>query len=358
MVPCVAPERVEVSVIIVNWNTRELLNHALSSLFSTEHGYATEVIVVDNGSTDGSSEMIRARWPQVILRMLNQNVGFGAANNIGFRLASGDFILLLNSDAECLPTTIRELATELQMNPDVGCVGARHINVDGSLQRSTNAFPTLLNDALELTELSRFTVFQRVLRRRFPWWGNHTARIETGWVNGACMMLRRSAIEDVGGFDEAFSLYVEEVDLCYRLRKAGWRVVFTPRAEVIHREGRSLDGRPALRVRLRYWGHAYFYAKHYSKAHHVAFCALVSVVATGRLAALLTLAALSRFGYSPSQPAWERVVNDRVRASYAEWIHAWFDILRHKAIDVRELRMRSAQWHSQGDANDASTNQS
>ena len=328
----------KVSVVIVSWNTRHVLDEALASLYSIEHGVEIEVIVVDNGSMDGSVEMVRERWPEVIVAALPENVGFGAANNVGLKHASGDYVLLLNSDTKCLWTTIRGLVAELQADPTVGCVGARHINRDGSLQRSTNAFPTLLNDTLELSGLTRFPLFQSALRPRFPWWSDHTTRMNTGWVNGACMMLRRSAIDVTGGFDEAFFLYVEEVDLCYRIRQAGWRVIFTPTAEVVHLEGRSLDSDPALRLRLRFWGHTHFYRKHYSKARHFLFCALVSVIAAGRLVALLTLAGLNWLGYTSPQSAWEFIVLDRTRAPYASYVRAWVDIMRHRSVDTSKLR--------------------
>ena len=325
-----------VSVIIVNWNTRDYLDQTLGSLFSYDHGFNIEVIVVDNGSTDGSTKMVRARWPKVNLVVLKENIGFAAANNIGIELSVGEYLLFLNSDTICLPTTILGAIREFKEDHSVGCVGMRHLNQDGSFQPSTNAFPTLLNDILELTELSRFKVVQRYLSRDFPWWSDHDQRMESGWVNGACMMVRRLVIQDVNGFDEDFFAYVEEVDLCFRIHKAGWSVIFTPKAEVIHLEGKSLDSNPGLRLRLRFWGHAHFYKKHYSAARYLFFRFFISVMAAGRITAMLMLSSLQQLGYKPPQHIWPCVVGDNGKTSFKEWLVTWFYIMCHSDIgDVK-----------------------
>jgi GT2 family glycosyltransferase len=322
-----------ISVIIVGWNARELLAQALSSLFEQTDQPSYEVIVVDNGSTDGSSDMIRNQWSQVKLISLTDNVGFAAGNNIGIEHATGEYILLLNSDTIVLPTTLRGLAAVLQGDNRIGCVGARHLNGDGSLQRSTNEFPTLLNDVLELTEFSRLTIVQRFLRRRFPWWGDHLHECDTGWVNGACMMVRKSVIDQIGGLDESFFIYAEEVEWCYRMRRMGWRVVFSPKAEVIHLSGHAFNSDPGRRLRLRFWGHAAFYRKHYSRLRHSVFRIIVTTTSAGRICGLILLKIMDKLGCPPSAHLWELVTQDSSRAPYGTMIRAWWKILIHAAAE-------------------------
>lgn len=316
-----------VSVIIVNWNTCELLAQALESLFAQVDQPSYDVTVIDNASSDGSADMVRRRWPEVHLVALPHNVGFAAGNNIGFTESRGAYILLLNSDTVVLPTTVRGLASILDRDASIGCVGARHMNGDGSLQRSMNEFPTLHNDFLELTELSRLRVVQTFLRRRFPWWSAHDTTCDTGWVNGACMMIRRAVCDNVGVLDEQFFAYFEEVEWCYRMQLAGWRVVFTPEAEVIHLSGQSLDGDPGRRLHLRFWGHCAFYRTHYSLSRYLALRAIIVGTSAMRIGALSLLWLLGRFHFSPSQPLWEIVAQDTARASYPDLIGAWGRIL-------------------------------
>ena len=302
-----------VSVLIVNWNTAELLDKAIASVFAHPCPFQIEVLVVDNGSIDGSVDMLRRNWPQVRLFALSYNTGFGPANNLAAQEASGDAILLLNSDAECRPRTIEILLAELDADPSLACVGPRHLNSDGSLQRSTNALPTLWNDTIELTGLTAFGLFRRLLRKRFPWWDDHEERIETGWVNGACMMIRRRAFEGVGGFDPDFMLYGEEVELCIRLKNDGWKVVFTPATDALHYEGRSLDHDPGLRLQLMFASHVRIYRKHAPAVKRLAFQALVSCVAAGRL-----LSALKR--------------------ADAALVSTWATIMLHRPCDLGRLQ--------------------
>lgn len=225
---------VDVSVVIVNWNTRDLLLQTLESLHRETHRVTFETIVVDNGSTDGSAELVRQVWRQVHLISLPANRGFAVGNNTGFQIASGRYLLLLNSDTIVLPTTLQGMVRFLDSHPEAGCVGCRHLNPDGTLQGSMDTFPSLLKDFLCYTELRRLPILLPFLRKRYPWWTDHAQVREVDWVNGACMMVRREVITEVGGLDEGFFIYAEELDWCYRIRQAGWHVWFTPEAEVIH----------------------------------------------------------------------------------------------------------------------------
>ena len=225
------------SVIIVSYNTRGLTLDCLSTLAARLTGLTTEVIVVDNASPDGSAAAVAETFPAVRLVRSAANLGFGAANNLAMRAAAGRYLLLLNSDAfphdGCLPA----LVSFLDAHPAVGVVGPRLVNADGSLQRSCWRFPTPWRswlDSLWITPLlARHPAFDDY--RRWP----HDADREVDFVVGACLLVRREAYEQVGGFDERFFMYQEETDWQLRLMRAGWRVMFTPAGTVTHLSGAS-----------------------------------------------------------------------------------------------------------------------
>jgi GT2 family glycosyltransferase len=328
---------VEVSIIIINWNTSELLDQALTTLQPAISGLAVEVIVVDNGSVDGSVDMVRSNWPDVILIALPRNVGFAAGNNAGILRAGGRKIMLLNSDVIVLESTVRGLVACLDRRPEVACAGARHLNADRTLQRSMDRFPTLISDLLSYSEAHRLPPARAHLRRHYPWWGDHDTECEVGWVNGACLMVRREVLETVGLLDERFFIYAEELDWCYRMWKAGWRVVFTPDAEVVHLGGQSTEAASARRIVLLYLGQLKFYDKHYSRARTTGLRAGIASLAVARLGILAILFAASRAGADPSDRTWQLVTGERVRNGWLPMFSAWWKIARLSPQDRVEI---------------------
>jgi GT2 family glycosyltransferase len=319
---------VEVSVIVINWNTCDLLDHALATLQPAIAGRAVEILVVDNGSTDGSAEMVQNNWPGVTLVALPRNVGFAAGNNHGIRRAKGRKIMLLNSDVIVLESTVRGLAECLDRRPEVGCAGARHLNADRTLQRSMDRFPTLHGDLLSYSEAYRLPPVRAYLRRYHPWWGDHDVEREVGWVNGACLMVRREVIETVGLLDESFFIYGEELDWCYRMWGRGWRVVFAPGAEVVHLGGQAMDAASARRIVLLYLGQLKFYDKHYSRVRVAGLRAGITAMASVRLGLLALLYVASRAGLRPNDRIWQLTTGERVRTGWRPMFSAWFRIAR------------------------------
>ena len=315
-----------VSVVIVNWNTRDLLEQTLRTLYE-QTTVPFEAIVVDNGSVDGSAELVRTAFPQALLVPLPENRGFAAANNIGFSHAVGRYILLLNSDTIVLPSTVAGLAALLDEHAVAGCAGARHLNADLSLQRSVDNAPSLLNDLLSYTELQRLAVFGGLLRRRFAWWADHDAVRTVGWVNGSCMMVRREVLDAVGGLDEGFFIYAEELDWCYRMWGAGFSVYFTPDAEVIHLGGQAMNSAVSRRLVLKYTGQLRFYLKNYSYGRYLALRAIVAGVALVRLTMLLGLAAVAPLGLRPSERVWEVLTQENVMTNPRTMLRVWWKIL-------------------------------
>ncbi|MGL5828164.1 MAG: glycosyltransferase family 2 protein, partial [Angustibacter sp.] len=305
-----------VSILIVNWNSSELLDQALNSLQSETRDISFEVVVVDNGSRDGSLDMLEHKWPQVRRVELPTNHGFGVANNIGFKHCRANYILLLNADTICLPTTVSGLVRAMDEHPEAGCIGARHLNPDLSLQWSMDDFPSLLNDSLRYLDLIRLPALRGWLRKKYPAFSDHDVDREVDWVNGACLIIRKEVLDTVGGFDPYFFIYAEELDWCFRIWRGGWTVRFTPTAEVIHIHGGSFNATDGRRTILIYQSLKRYYHKHYSRRKYRAIFAMVAINSLWRILALAALQLRARAGRPPSQRVWELVTQQSARSPW------------------------------------------
>jgi len=247
------------AVVVVSFEARETLLAGLGAL-RAHASLPLELVVVDNASTDGSADAVRARHPEALVIANAENVGFARACNQGWRAARAPLVLFLNPDAEVAPGAVETLASLLESRPAVGAAGPRTRGSDGTIQVSTGP------DLTPLAELRQRRLVRGVARRDAHALAEaealHAREHEPAWVSGSCLVARRAALEAVGGFDERFFLYEEDADLCLRLREAGWDVVFTPEAEVVHHLGRSMSKAPR-RARLEYHrSHRLYYAKH------------------------------------------------------------------------------------------------
>ncbi len=231
-----------ISAIVVSYNTRETTLRCLDALLADLAGLQHEVWVVDNASSDGSADAIAAAFPDVHLIRGERNLGFGAANNLAMSRAAGEFFLLVNSDAFLRPGAARALLDCLSAHPEAAVAGPRLLDPDGSLQRSCYRFPSPLRSVWEALLLTPALPSHPVFGDYRAW--EHDEFRTVDFVIGACMLLRADAVRAVGGFDESFFVYAEETDLCYRLAKAGMKVAFTPKAEVVHLGGQSGKSQP------------------------------------------------------------------------------------------------------------------
>ncbi|MFN2227837.1 MAG: glycosyltransferase family 2 protein [Anaerolineae bacterium] len=274
---------VDLSIIVVSWNVRDLLRRCLRSLVGSpgfelippcegdapvNHeaptpGRRLEVVVVDNGSGDGSPEMVRDEFPLVRLVANRENRGFTAANNQGLALSRGRRLLLLNPDAEVVADALAAMVDYMDGHPRVGILGPQLRYPDGGLQSSRRRFPTFATALVESTVIQEWWPDNRLLRRYYMADTPDDAVQPVDWVVGACLLVRREAYEEVGGLDEGFFMYSEELDWCRRFKSAGWGVVYLPTATVIHHEGKSSEQVVPAR-------HIYFQSSkvRYFRKHH------------------------------------------------------------------------------------------
>ncbi|MCC7359785.1 MAG: glycosyltransferase family 2 protein [Anaerolineales bacterium] len=251
----------DLSIIIVNWNTRDLLAGCLDSLRAHPLEGASETWVVDNASADGSAALVRERYPEARLIENSRNLGFAAANNQALRASTGRYAVLFNSDALARPGALTTMLRFLDAHPAVGAVGPKLVNPDGSFQASYAKFPTLLSELALLTGLARWWLGPYAPSPR-PTPGE-TPRV-VDWVAGAALMVRRTAIERVGLMDEGYFLYSEETDWCWRLTRGGFPIWYLPEVEIVHQGGASSRQQSARSYGWLYAGKLRFFARHYS----------------------------------------------------------------------------------------------
>lgn len=255
-------DMLDLSIVIVNYNAKAYLRKCLLSIRG--HGFTYEIIVVDNNSMDGSAEMVREEFPDVHLIANKGNKGFSPANNQGARVSRGRYILLLNNDTVVSPESLKTMLAIMEKNPGVGLLGCRLRNSDGTLQQSFGRDINFFYDFFRKYVTNLYSKWQNPLVGKYLIW-RHATEKEVAWVKGACMLLRRQAFFDVDLMDENFFMFFEEVDLSIRVRELGWKVLYTPDAEIIHFGGTSTSTNN-YRALIEYRrSQLYFYKKHYGK---------------------------------------------------------------------------------------------
>jgi hypothetical protein len=252
----------DLSIVMVCWNNLDYLGPCLESLYADEMRSSFDVVVVDNGSTDGTQDMLRADYPQIKIIENSQNVGLARANNQGTEATNGRYVLLLNNDTIVNGPSFDAMVDFLDSNPTAAAVGGSLLNPDGSLQSCYNDFPTLREDFLIASRLGEF------LWEGYPGKLKNDRVRSVGWVSSACIMLRRTALDEVGLLDEDYFIYGDEADLQYRLKRAGWDIYYIPQATTIHFGGRSMNRWG--RRKMAYRGHMLFYRKNYGEVKTIA----------------------------------------------------------------------------------------
>ena len=254
------------SICIVNWNTRDFLLAALKSIYDAPPEFSFEVIVVDNASGDGSAESAAANFPQVILIANAENAGYARGNNQALERAAGEYKLLLNPDVIVPPGALETAVRFMKTHADAGALGIRQVHPDGRLQPSVRGFPTPLAVLWELTGFSRFFPQSKTFGAYRMTWFDYAQTVEVDQPMGTFLLIRARVLEEIGLLDEAFPIFFNEVDWCLRCKRAGWKIYFTPDAEIIHHGGASTAQVGAAMAWESRAGLLKFYAKHYRAA--------------------------------------------------------------------------------------------
>jgi GT2 family glycosyltransferase len=283
----------EVSIIVVTWNARKYVEECLDSIRQTR-GVRYELIVVDNASSDGTPDLVREQFPETILIETGANLGFAKGNNVGIRRAKGRYLFLINSDVNVPTGCIEALFRHLEENPDIALLGPQMLGPDGAVHRSTMRFPTLWNT------FCRALALDRVFRKSKRFGGflmtdfRHDRTVDVEVLNGWFWAARRKAVEQVGLLDEQFFMYGEDIDWCYRFRKAAWRVVFYSGAAALHYGGGSSAAAPLRfylemqRANLQFW------QKHRHRSTCMAYRLMAILHECARIAGFTTVYMLGR----------------------------------------------------------------
>jgi GT2 family glycosyltransferase len=265
----------ELSIVLVCWNDKDYLEPCLHSLYEAGLHGNFDVIVVDNGSTDGSQAMLQEKFPQVKRIQNDHNAGLGRASNQGIVATRGRNILLLNNDTLVNGASLNAMADFLDTHPNAGAVGGRLLNADGSLQSGYNKFSSLIEEFLIASRIGD------LIWQGFPGHYDDSQVRAVSWLSSACLMLRRQALDQVGLLDEEYFIYGDEADLQYRLYQNGWKVYFIPSAHTIHYGGGSMNR--WRRRRMVYRGKMLFYRKHYGAIKTTLLRAMLGVLSLTKM---------------------------------------------------------------------------
>lgn len=262
---------IDVSIVIVSWNVADLLAKCLDSILASPFALdRLEIIVVDSASSDNTVAMLREKYPQITLLAQSQNVGFTRGNNIGFRAATGRYLFMLNPDTEIIGDAISLMVNYLDTHADVGIVGPHTLNTDGSYQSSRRNFPSkslAFFESTFLQEIAPKAMLDTYYLNNYP----DNAVLDVGWMQGSALLLRREIFETLGGLDEDFVMFFEELDWCKRAADAAWRLVYLGTAQIIHHGGKSTEQSGAKK-------HIWFQEskiRYYRKHHGAVFAAIL-----------------------------------------------------------------------------------
>lgn len=283
----------DLSVVIVNLNTRDELRDCLTSVLGADSGSA-EIIVVDQASVDGSVEMLHGEFPEMPLIRNTENLGFAKASNQGIKASSGRYVILLNPDCIVHPGAFTEIVRFGDAHPDAGIFGIRILNSDGSVFESCRRFPTLAAGIFRNAILARLFPNNPYIKEYLMADWDHSEVAEVDWVSGAALVIRRELLDDIGPFDERFFMYCEDVDIAYRAKQAGWKVMYFPGATVVHLRARSSDQNPVRMIVAFHRSMYLFFKKHYAERSSILVRAIVPLGLIFRTCLLVTHNRLSR----------------------------------------------------------------
>jgi GT2 family glycosyltransferase len=261
----------DLSIIIVNWKVKDLLEKCLQSVFEQTKNISFEVFVVDNNSGDGSVEMVRQKFPQVDLTASGENLGFAKGNNLAIKKSRGRYVLLLNPDTEILENALEKMVHFMDAHEDCGVAGCNLLNSDSSLQFSVRAFPDLASQVFILLKIHHLFPHSKAMYKYLVQNFDYGKTQEVDQVMGAFMIIRREVLDKIGLLDENFWIWFEEVDFCKRAKSAGWKIFYTPEAKIIHHYGQSFKQTMGLKKQKNFnRSLSYYFRKNGTKGEWLA----------------------------------------------------------------------------------------
>ena len=261
----------DISIIIVSWNAKKYLEQCIASIIGETIKYQTEIIVVDNASTDGSVELVKGKFPKVKVICNDTNLGFAKANNIGIKQGTGKYICLINSDVEILQGCFDRIVPYFEQHSKIGVIGPQIIGVDGTVQRSCMGFPTIWNTFCRALLLDTLFPRSRLFSSYLRTFQKHDTIQYVDVINGCFWLISREALNQVGLLDERFFIYAEDKDWCKRFWDAGWKVVYFPQAQAIHYGGASSSNAPTRFYIEMYRANYEYWKKYHSRPAQLTF---------------------------------------------------------------------------------------
>jgi len=254
--------KVELSIIILTWNSQEVIKNCLDSIYSSNRDLNFEIIVVDNNSRDRTKEILKNSYPKVKLIANVKNLGYAKGNNQGIEKSKSEFILLLNPDVKLIDDFLTKITKFFKEHPEAGALGPQLLNPDKSIQSSCREFPEYSTILWELLSLSHIFLRSKIFGRWRMRYFDHNSLAEVDQPMGSVLLIRRKTLEEVGLFDTNFKMFFNDVDLCYRIKKAGWKIYFYPGAKAFHIKGSSTQKAKAKMIFLSHWGFYKFLKKY------------------------------------------------------------------------------------------------
>jgi N-acetylglucosaminyl-diphospho-decaprenol L-rhamnosyltransferase len=305
----------DLSIIYVNWNSLDYLYESIASVYRHTRHIAFEIVVVDNASTETGIESLSQQFPKVVLIKSDKNLGFAGANNLGFKHSSGEFVLLLNPDTKLIGPSINIMMEHIRSLPDAGVVGCKLLNTNGSVQLSSiQRFPTILNQAID-AEFLRLRWPHCRLWKIAPLFANDVKVMNVDVIPGACMLLRRRVFQDVGLYSEDYFMYAEDLDLNFKLKRAGFKNYYVGEAAIIHHGGGSSSRQKVSHwaTIMKYRAMLLLFRKNRGWVYGYSYRMAIGMVATGRMLLLLLMVPMDKL-------FWKQ---DTLRFSLTKWKAVW-----------------------------------
>jgi GT2 family glycosyltransferase len=305
---------VDISIIIVSWNAKDMLEKCLVSISNQSNRYQIETIVVDNASTDGAPDVVKNNFPEVTLIQNSANLGFAKANNVGISNSNGRYVCLINSDVVVLDNCLDRMCEYMDSNPEIGVLGPRVLNPDGTLQQTCRKFPNLWDGFCRATALDKVFPQSRIFGRQFMTFITHDEARTVDYLSGCFMMVRKRSMEQVGLLDEAFFFYAEDKDWCKRFWDNGWAVGYYPNAEAIHYLYGSSNKDPVRYYIQEIKANMQYYKKHHSRSVFIGYMLTVALHQLIRF--------IGSFGYYVIKPSARELsrINLRRSTSCMVWL--------------------------------------